>query len=207
MIQFKPPPPGASDAERAVAYANAFLLTETAINELKDQVADCTEEILVLARNFAVFERSFKERHEHTDALLEAVLKRLVALEAGPMRPPAASRDDIRDAVSEGVREGVEQIERRTPATGFQVPNLGIYGYPPAPAPPQESRMTSERVREAIRNALTEEQRNELDAQVKDAVSDQKRKADAWRNAFALTVMTLIGAGITFLIDLLRHLH
>jgi hypothetical protein len=148
-IKFRVPPPGATPEERTSAYGDALLATERALSDFRDELSEHTKELIVLRsivekelRENKVERVAYDDRLGHIETMVEAVLKRMAIDTLPPMRDKMPTADDIREAVEEAVESA---IERKTPATAFQVP-----GYNPWMPPPAPTGITSDRAKEIV---------------------------------------------------------
>lgn len=193
VIQFTRPSPGAPAEERVVAYGDALLATERALNEFADDLSEHTKELIVLRkllddervqlredRAQAAADRKKGEadakqvdrrfegldtRLGHIETMLEALL-RSGGHPLPEMRERAPSVHDVEEAAARGTERA---LERRTPVTAFQVPGL-----PPGYVP-QPTGLTSDRVKEIVTGTNVLAERDELRTAA-------EKRGDAYRN-------------------------
>jgi hypothetical protein len=190
-VKFDQIPPGASAEVRANVYGNALLATENALNEMKDEIARHTEELIVRQNLQEKKEEENDRRFGHIEAMLEVVLRALSIDPATlrPIVPPVRDKlptaDDIEIAVERGFERAIERdVQRKTPVTAFQVP-----GFNPWQAPPEARGLTSERVKELVETTTVEGQARKL-------VADAEKRAEMYRNIIVGAVGTVGGAGL-----------
>lgn len=188
-VKFDQIPPGASAEVRANVYGNALLATENALNEMKDEIARHTEELIVRQNLQEKKDEENDRRFGHIEAMLEVVLRSLSidpkTLQPLAVPPPMRDKMPTADDIEVAVERGFERaIERKTPVTAFQVP-----GYNPWSPPPEARGLTSERVKELVEGVNTKDERDTLRER-------EKSRGDAYRNIVIGICSAVGGAGV-----------